>query len=67
MAETFKEQFFPNANIHIIPETAHCPFDEDPAAFSAALLPWIDRLDAAKARGDAAATVSSEPDMHHSL
>jgi pimeloyl-ACP methyl ester carboxylesterase len=27
--------------VHIIPETAHCPFDERPEAFADVVLPWI--------------------------
>jgi pimeloyl-ACP methyl ester carboxylesterase len=40
-AEQFRQQFFPHAEVHIIPETAHCPFDERPEAFADVVLPWI--------------------------
>lgn len=44
LATRFKEALFPEAEIAIIPETGHCPFDENPEAFAAALLPWMERL-----------------------
>lgn len=44
LATRFKQTFFPQAEIQLIPESGHCPFDETPEAFSAALLPWIGRL-----------------------
>lgn len=43
VAYSFKEQLFPDAEIRLIADTGHCPFDEDPEAFCAALLTWIDQ------------------------
>jgi pimeloyl-ACP methyl ester carboxylesterase len=44
LAERFKAELIPQAEIAIIPASGHCPFDETPAAFCEILLPWIDRL-----------------------
>jgi pimeloyl-ACP methyl ester carboxylesterase len=46
MAEHFKQTLLPQAEIAIIPDTAHCPFDEAPEAFCNILLPWLDTLSA---------------------
>lgn len=40
-ASLLKQRFFPDAQIQIIPDAGHCPFDEVPDAFCDALLPWI--------------------------
>lgn len=44
LATYFKQQLLPHAEICILPDSGHCPFDETPEAFCAALLPWIARL-----------------------
>jgi pimeloyl-ACP methyl ester carboxylesterase len=41
-AEKFRQRFLPQAQISIIPDSAHCPFDEVPQAFADVVLPWID-------------------------
>jgi pimeloyl-ACP methyl ester carboxylesterase len=44
LAEQFKQQLLPNAELVTIPNTAHCPFDEAPQQFCEVLLPWLNRL-----------------------
>lgn len=44
LAETFKRNLLPQATIKVLPRSGHCPFDETPDDFLAALLPWIDQL-----------------------
>ncbi|MEI7769864.1 MAG: alpha/beta hydrolase [Chloroflexales bacterium] len=46
LAEHFKRTLLPQAEISIIPECGHCPFDESPEAFCNILLPWLDTLSA---------------------
>jgi pimeloyl-ACP methyl ester carboxylesterase len=41
LAAYFKRTLLPQAEIHIMPETGHCPFDENPRAFCDILLPWL--------------------------
>ena len=40
----FKRTLLPQAELAVIPESGHCPFDETPEAFLDLLLPWIERL-----------------------
>lgn len=42
--EAIKARMLPQAEIQLLPNSGHCPFDEDPDAFCAALLPWLARL-----------------------
>ncbi|NWF79667.1 MAG: alpha/beta fold hydrolase [Chloroflexi bacterium] len=44
LADYFRRTLIPQAEIAIIPESGHCPFDETPDAFLATLLPWVARL-----------------------
>jgi pimeloyl-ACP methyl ester carboxylesterase len=44
MALKFKERLLPQASVQTVPQTRHCPFDEDPAAFADILLPWTAEL-----------------------
>lgn len=44
LAPLMQERMFPHAEVRLIPESGHCPFDETPEAFCNALLPWIDEL-----------------------
>jgi pimeloyl-ACP methyl ester carboxylesterase len=44
LAELFKRSLLPQAEIAVLRETGHCPFDETPEAFLEVLLPWIERL-----------------------
>jgi pimeloyl-ACP methyl ester carboxylesterase len=44
LAAKFKQQLFPHAEVHIIPEAAHCPFDEQPEAFAETLRDWLEHL-----------------------
>jgi pimeloyl-ACP methyl ester carboxylesterase len=44
MAPEFKRRMFPQAEIVVIPECGHNPFDECPEPFCEALLPWISAL-----------------------
>jgi pimeloyl-ACP methyl ester carboxylesterase len=46
LAAYFKQTLLPQAEIAIIPECGHCPFDETPQAFCDILLPWLDTLSA---------------------
>lgn len=43
-AEAIKRLVLPHAELAVLPESGHCPFDETPEAFSDALLPWLARL-----------------------
>ncbi|NTW97679.1 MAG: alpha/beta hydrolase, partial [Oscillochloris sp.] len=45
-AEAIKQRVIPQAELAILPDLGHCPFDEDPEAFCGALLPWLGRLQA---------------------
>ncbi len=47
VAERLQQTMFPQAEIQIIPESGHCPFDETPAAFCDIVIPWINQF-----RGD---------------
>jgi pimeloyl-ACP methyl ester carboxylesterase len=44
LAERFRREIVPQVEVQILPQTGHCPFDEDPQAFAGALLPWLERL-----------------------
>lgn len=44
LADYFKRTLLPQAEIAIIPESGHCPFDETPQEFCDILLPWLDQL-----------------------
>lgn len=44
LANHFKRSFLPQAEIAIIPESGHCPFDETPRAFNDVLIPWLDTV-----------------------
>jgi pimeloyl-ACP methyl ester carboxylesterase len=44
LAARFHREIVPQAKVQIIPETGHCPFDENPQVFAGALLPWLSRL-----------------------
>jgi pimeloyl-ACP methyl ester carboxylesterase len=44
LAEVYKQTLLPQAEIAVIPESGHCPFDETPEEFLDILLPWVDRL-----------------------
>jgi pimeloyl-ACP methyl ester carboxylesterase len=48
LAGHFKRTLFPQADIAIIPESGHCPFDETPQEFCDILLPWLDRIASAE-------------------
>ncbi len=41
LAEQFRQQFVPQAEVHLIPDTGHCPFDERPEAFAQVVMPWM--------------------------
>ncbi len=43
-AEIIKQRMIPHAEIAIIPDSGHCPFDETPTEFLDILLPWLRRL-----------------------
>lgn len=45
-AEIIKNRMIPHAEIKIIPDSGHCPFDETPQAFLEILLPWLRQLPA---------------------
>ncbi len=51
VAYSFKEQIFPHADIHMIAQSGHCPFDETPEAFCDALLPWVNQFVATPTSG----------------
>ena len=44
LAEYFKRTLLPQAEIAIIPDCGHCPFDEAPDKFCDILLPWLDKV-----------------------
>lgn len=44
LAAYFQRMLVPQADIVILPDVGHCPFDEDPDAFATTLLAWIERL-----------------------
>ncbi|MEI6179733.1 MAG: alpha/beta fold hydrolase [Chloroflexales bacterium] len=46
LAKRFKQMLLPQAEIAVLRETGHCPFDETPEAFLEVLLPWIAGLGA---------------------
>jgi pimeloyl-ACP methyl ester carboxylesterase len=39
-----QERILPQAELKVLKDSGHCPFDETPEAFVDALLPWIDGL-----------------------
>jgi pimeloyl-ACP methyl ester carboxylesterase len=41
VAYRFKRQMFPAAEVQLIPESGHCPFDETPDEFCDILLSWL--------------------------
>lgn len=43
-AAAIRRLALPQAELALLPDSGHCPFDETPAAFLDALLPWLDRL-----------------------
>ncbi|GIV92922.1 alpha/beta fold hydrolase [Chloroflexus aurantiacus] len=43
-AEIIRQRMIPHAEIKIIPDSGHCPFDETPAAFLDILLPWLRKV-----------------------
>jgi pimeloyl-ACP methyl ester carboxylesterase len=43
-AEAIKKRVLPQAELAILPDSGHCPFDETPELFCDALLPWLARL-----------------------
>ncbi len=43
-AQLIKEHMLPQAEIRILAESGHCPFDETPDEFCATLLPWLRQL-----------------------
>lgn len=43
-AEQFRQQLFPHADIAIIPDSGHCPFDETPEEFCDILLMWVEKM-----------------------
>jgi pimeloyl-ACP methyl ester carboxylesterase len=45
-AEIIKQRMIPHAEIKIIPDSGHCPFDETPQAFLDILLPWLRQVGA---------------------
>lgn len=45
MAEKFRQRFLPHADVHILEQTAHCPFDERPEEFARVLLAWLAKLE----------------------
>jgi pimeloyl-ACP methyl ester carboxylesterase len=47
LARSFKQDLLPQAEIAIIPESGHCPFDETPDEFCDILLPWLERMSGA--------------------
>jgi pimeloyl-ACP methyl ester carboxylesterase len=45
-AEIIRQRMIPHAEIKIIPDSGHCPFDETPKAFLDILLPWLRQVSA---------------------
>jgi pimeloyl-ACP methyl ester carboxylesterase len=43
-AQILKQRVVPEAEIHLLADAGHCPFDEVPDAFCAGLCAWIDQL-----------------------
>jgi pimeloyl-ACP methyl ester carboxylesterase len=43
-ADAIKRLVLPQAEIALLADSGHCPFDETPEAFCDALLPWLGRL-----------------------
>ncbi len=41
LAERLQRELYPHAEIALIAEAAHCPFDEQPAATAAVVVPWL--------------------------
>lgn len=41
--EAIKRRMLPHAELVVLPDTGHCPFDETPQLFLDALLPWLAR------------------------
>ncbi|NJM05783.1 alpha/beta fold hydrolase [Candidatus Gracilibacteria bacterium] len=44
LAAYFKRTILPQAEVVIIPQSGHCPFDETPDEFAQALLPWLSAI-----------------------
>jgi len=44
VAHAFQQRMFPQAEIQIVPESGHCPFDEAADVFSHKLLGWLNRI-----------------------
>jgi pimeloyl-ACP methyl ester carboxylesterase len=44
-AHILKERILPQADIHMLADAGHCPFDEVPEEFCQVLAAWIDRQD----------------------
>jgi pimeloyl-ACP methyl ester carboxylesterase len=44
MAHRLRSEIVPGADICLIAQSGHCPFDETPEAFCATLLPWLDSV-----------------------
>lgn len=44
VAHGLRQQMFPHAELTIIPESGHCPFDETPEVFCDILLPWLEKI-----------------------
>lgn len=42
--EAIRRLILPQAELRLLRDSGHCPFDETPEAFADALLPWLDRL-----------------------
>jgi pimeloyl-ACP methyl ester carboxylesterase len=42
-AEAIKRRALPQAELALLPDSGHCPFDETPEAFCDALLPWVEQ------------------------
>jgi pimeloyl-ACP methyl ester carboxylesterase len=41
--EAIKRRVLPQAELTLLPDSGHCPFDETPEAFCEALLPWVEQ------------------------
>jgi pimeloyl-ACP methyl ester carboxylesterase len=44
LATRFHREIAPQAEVQILPQTGHCPFDENPQLFADALLPWLEQF-----------------------
>lgn len=42
--EMIQQRMLPQAELRILPDSGHCPFDETPQEFCDVLLPWLNRL-----------------------